>query len=501
MGQINSLDDVLNVLRRRLVLIVGISLIGAALSILYATSLPRIYETTAVIQIELSGLAENAAGQSPGARAKHRLNLITQQLMARGSLAAVIEELELFADTGLSDSERIDALRKAVRIEQILDAAEAWRPDAVPSGLSIRVRLDDPAQAALVANTFLERILAQNQARRRAQASQALDFFEGEAARVGEKIAALEAEIARFKQQNAASLPAGIAILRGQLASLSETELEIEREIIRLRTNGSRLREDVLNRQIAELQEQRDLVTRRIGAVETAIAAAPEVERALSGLSRELEQLQQQLGVITRRRAEAEMEAMLESSQVSERFEVLETALVPEYPVSPSRRKITAAGTLAFLALGLGLALLLEMLKPAIRTASQLEAELGVVPVVTIPDLGRRGHRRRPGAGHGRGGGLGWLLAAIAVLATGIWLALRRRLRPEQSAASIRARRAAISRRLQALREAAARNRQPPPKVPAALAVPVSSPVRLRRPRELARVRARPARAPAIGAP
>ncbi len=410
MGQFSTLDDVLGVLRRRLALIIGITFIGAALSLFYATSLPRQYETTAVLQVELSDLAASGAGQSPGARVKNRLNLITQQLMARESIRSVIEELGLFAASGLPQSEQIARLREAVGIEQIVDPGAAWRPDAVPSGLRITVRWGDPEQAATIANTFLERILRQSEARRRQQTSEALSFFESEAARVGEKIAALESEIAAFKQQNADALPESLAALRSQLATLRETELEIDRQIIGLQSNAGRLREDALARQVAELEQQKALVADRIARIEAALAAAPEVEREYSRLKRDLAQLQEQLGVITRRRAEAEMEQALESAQVSERFEVLEEALVPEYPVAPSRKKIAVAGTMLFLLLGAALALVLEVINPAIRTAAQMERELGVVPIVAIPDLARGG---RSGTWKRR---LAWLAAALAVL-------------------------------------------------------------------------------------
>ena len=421
MGQFDTLDDVIGVLRRRFALILGITLIGAALSLIYAGSLPRIYETTAIIQIELPNITENTGGQSAGSRAKHRLNLIKQQLMARGALESVVEELHLFSETGLSDFEKMDALRQSVTIAQIIDPADTWRPDAVPSGLLITVQFGDPDQAALIANTFLNRILTQSDERRQEQAGAALTFFESEAARVDAKIVETESEIATFKQENAASLPAGTSSLRDQLGSLKETELEIERQLIGLKTNSARVREDVLTRQISELEEQNNLVLQRISVLEAALAAAPEVERAFSQLSRQLEQLNEQFTIITRRRAEAEMGLMLESSQQSERFDVLEVALVPDYPVSPSRKKITLAGTALFFALGAGLAILLEVLNPSIRTSAQLERELGVVPIVTIPNLDDKSRSKSKTKGW-----LAWIAALLVGLGVVAYPILKR---------------------------------------------------------------------------
>ncbi len=408
MGQFDTFDDVVGVLRRRFALVLGIALIGTMVSVFYSGTLPRIYATSATIQIELPNIAGSTPGQSTGSRAKYRLNLIKQQLMTRGSLISVINDLNIFAATDLSDIEKAEALREAVSITQIIDAADAWRPDSVPSGLLIQVRLGDPEQAALTANTFLDRILLQSEERRQDQVNQALSFFESEATRVDTKINLLEGEIAEFKQENAVSLPTETTSLREQLASLKETELEIERQIIGLKSNSARVREDVLNRQISELEDQNKLVLNRISLIQAALSAAPQVEREFSRLSRELDQLQEQLSVITRRRAEAEMSSMLESSQQTERFEVLEAALVPVNPVSPSRKKITLAGTALFLALGAGLAILLELLNPAIRTPAQMEHALGIPPIVSIPKIG--------GSSHSKSGKRGWIIAVLVGL-------------------------------------------------------------------------------------
>lgn len=418
MGQFDTFDDIIGVLRRRFALILGITLIGAAVSIFYSSTLPRVYETSATIQIELPNVTGTAPGQSTGSRAKYRLNLIKQQLMARGNLIAVVDALDLFADTDLTSLEKMEGLRQAVSINQIIDAADAWRPDSVPSGLLIQVRLGNPEDAALTANTFLDRILSQSEERRQDQASQALFFFESEAIRVDAKISLLEGTIAEFKEANADSMPAGISALRDQLASLKETELEIERQIIGLKSNSGRVREDVRNQQIFELEEQNQLVADRIQIIQTALSAAPQVERDFSRLSRELDQLKEQLSVITRRRAEAEMGSMLESSQQTERFEILEAALVPLYPVSPNRKKIIIAGTALFLILGAGIAIFLELLNPSIRTPAQLERAMGIVPIVSIPVI--QGDRRIPK------GKLAWIIALLLGIGAVAWLIIQR---------------------------------------------------------------------------
>ena len=81
------------------------------------------------------------------------------------------------------------------------------------------------------------------------------------------------------------------------------------------------------------------------------------------------------------------MGQMMENSSQTESFLVLETALIPEHPIAPNRRKIVLAGTMLSAIIGLGLVLLLELRNPVIRTASQMERQLGLPPVVSIPNI------------------------------------------------------------------------------------------------------------------
>ena len=97
-------------------------------------------------------------------------------------------------------------------------------------------------------------------------------------------------------------------------------------------------------------------------------------------------------------------------------FEVLETALPPIYPVSGSRKKIAMVGGIASLMAGIGLAFVAEMMKPAIRTAAQMERVLGVRPVVVIPVVASRRERRIGGLRK---------LAGVAVVFTLIVAGLR----------------------------------------------------------------------------
>ena len=133
------------------------------------------------------------------------------------------------------------------------------------------------------------------------------------------------------------------------------------------------------------------------------------MERQLSQLEREMDRLKDQYSVITRGKAEAEMGQALQDRQAGGRYEVLETALVPENPMTSSRKKIAGIGAFASLLAGLMVALGLEVMNPAIRSQQQMERLLGIQPVVAIPVISNRRDRTW--------GGLKFLARALGILA------------------------------------------------------------------------------------
>ena len=422
MGPITSLRDIPRILRRQWRVVALILLIGLPLALNYALSQPRVYEATAVIQIEAAQVVERLTNQSGGTTSTinpdSELDLIEQQLMSRDNVVTVLDQFDLWADNH-SMTERVALLRQAVSIVKLIDPEQAWRPEVHPSGLVITVRLDDPQIAADVANVFLDRVLAEAVERTSGRTARTLEFLVSEETRLGTEIDALEYEYSQFQRENAGSLPAAIATQRTQLAGLIEARIAIEEQIIELENAAGQLLEEARERQADLLNQRLNLVAAAIDDLETAIAAAPEVQRQINAYEREITQLQGELEVITVGRAEAAMNQLLDSRNQAERFEVLETAIAPEFAVSASRRKIALAGGVLVALLALGAALAIEILDGRLRSPAQLERELGVTPVIAIPNL--RSQRQV------RGGRLMWvggIVAAVVViagLARGLW--------------------------------------------------------------------------------
>ncbi|MFP7674736.1 Wzz/FepE/Etk N-terminal domain-containing protein [Marivita sp. S0852] len=418
-----SFSEVLSALKRRMGLIILLTLLGCVISVGVALMKQPVYTAIAVVQIEDAQVTGTTStiGAPPATRssldASRTVRLIEQRVMSRGTLTEIMDTYDLFADDpSMTPTERVNAMRDSVLIEAIL-SGEAWQPNQTVSGMVIYVHLNDPETAAAVANNLLDRVLEEARIRSVDRAQFELDFFISEEAQIRESIIAAEAEIADFKTANAEVLPANITVLQGELTTLNGTLISLRQQILALETNSRRTRADALERQVNVLENQIDLIEDRIVEINGLLARAPTVERELVALERDLAQLNEQFTVISRRKADAEMSQSLEEQRQLARFEVLERAIAPVYATSRSKRSVAMLGAVVSLVVATGVAFALEMLNPPIRTASQMERALGVRPVISVPVLNT--HSPPPTKGKGKGQGLKFGLGVVAALILG----------------------------------------------------------------------------------
>ena len=401
MGPIYSLADFLDMVRRRIGVISFVFIAGCFASLYWALSQPHIYESAEVIQIEQPKIADSLAPSTVEGSSARRLQLIQQQLMARSSLTEIIEEFDLFRNlTGLRMSEKVDLLRRSVTINGVAATREGYADDGTIAVLTITARLDNAEQAQAVAHEFANRTRDLTAAQRREQTRETLEFFSAQEDQLIAEIARLDDEMAAYRSAHDISIEGTLEFVRSEIASLNDALLELDREIIATQLARSRIdrnaraatvakEEAELDGELASLGTQRDLLQERRAELAASIETSPEVESTLTKFQRRMEQLQGQLDVIATRRNEAEVGYSLESAARGERLITLEEARVPDFPVSMSRKKRAVMGAGAALMAGLALAFLLELRSPVIRTARQMERETGLVPVVSIPQVGR----------------------------------------------------------------------------------------------------------------
>lgn len=405
MGPIQTLPELFSWLRRRWPQIAILTFCGALLGIAAALNTPRIYSAIAVVQVINPVIPEDGTGTG-AATPTRRVQMIEQQLMSREVLLALGDRHGLFLDPPMSAADRLGLLRRSIRIEAVAAAQQGFTRDGSLSAILITTSLGDRHATAAVSNELAQAIVQQSATTRQERAQQAVRFFQQEEARLEASIAALDDEMAAYQARNEALMPGALTLRRDEMRRLEESRLQIERDIVQLQAELAALdarsaravtqrRMDELNAEIGRRTQEADLVALRIDDLNRVLQRVPEVERELAAMDRRMTQLQAQLTSAAERRRDAEVGQRIEVDQQSERFELLETALVPDYPVSRSRRTVATLGVMAGLMAGLVFAYLAEWANPVIRTAAQMERVLNLRPVISIPYDPPPAERRR----------------------------------------------------------------------------------------------------------
>jgi len=154
-----------------------------------------------------------------------------------------------------------------------------------------------------------------------------------------------------------------------------------------------RARIESSRREATRLQDQGQALAGRV-------QAAPGLESQLTELMRDYTTLQEGYMSLLKRSEEAKIAVRMEQRQIGEQFRILDGARLPERPVSPDRVRINLMGILGGLAVGLGLAALLEYRDTSFKTDDDIVTTLAlpvlaVIPVMTSASERRALRRRR----------------------------------------------------------------------------------------------------------
>jgi uncharacterized protein involved in exopolysaccharide biosynthesis len=119
------------------------------------------------------------------------------------------------------------------------------------------------------------------------------------------------------------------------------------------------------------------------------VAASGEVERGLRALERDVSVKAELVQALRRRFEQARVTADLAEQQAPERIKVIDRPVQPSAPTRPMPMLFAIAGLLGGLALGVGLAALLEIADTSVRRIRDLEALTGMPVLARLPRLAR----------------------------------------------------------------------------------------------------------------
>jgi polysaccharide biosynthesis transport protein len=155
---------------------------------------------------------------------------------------------------------------------------------------------------------------------------------------------------------------------------------------------------------LAALRQEQTLGS-EIDRLKQEIMASSSVAVQYSTLRGEVTSRRALLDQLVRRQSETDVAVGMEGGGESN-IRVVEKATVPSAPSQPSLQRSLLMGVGGGLLLGLGLALLLELLDRTVKSGAEVERLLGLPVLAVVPDVseeGRIGRYRRYGYGYGYG--------------------------------------------------------------------------------------------------
>ncbi|WP_288356385.1 sugar transporter [uncultured Cycloclasticus sp.] len=142
---------------------------------------------------------------------------------------------------------------------------------------------------------------------------------------------------------------------------------------------------DSTEREIKRLAANRIKLQEKLADYEKRVTETHQVKRAYDDLTRDYDNTLAKYKELRAKELQAELGENLESENKGESFTLIEPPTVAIKPEKPNRVKILAMGLVASLGVGLGLALLFEVLVGGVRGYKAISRILDEAPLVVVP--------------------------------------------------------------------------------------------------------------------
>ena len=133
------------------------------------------------------------------------------------------------------------------------------------------------------------------------------------------------------------------------------------------------------------LLQKRDYLKSKLEKMQQVLMVAPQVEKGYNDLLRERENIVKKYNQLKEKLLDAKLFQTQEEQQKGQTLTIIEEPIVPTHAEKASRRKVAIGGFFAGIILGLGFALLAEMLDPRLRGYQALAEATGLMPIIVIP--------------------------------------------------------------------------------------------------------------------
>ncbi len=436
--------------RRRKWIGIGIFLIIFVPASTFVFSLPKMYQASVTLAVSDTNGSGSAAGQG-----NIPLNAVTNQVLSRDNLEAIIAELKLFpkqrAKKTVSGSTLADVMRKNIKIEK----QETGDSRGMPQALSFTVSYNawDPETSAIVANRLAKSYQSTANSMRVDQALSKAEALSASMAVIRKKLEQQQAHIEKFSNAHVGELPqqqqvslATLGHLYNSLQVLQTRQLDaikqrsellkstnasgadlaqLEQKLYNLRLQYTDQYPDIvdLKKQIATLKSQQ-----ATGDAATNGGSADSTQSQLSSVNADLQKMQSEekkikskineyqnrleMLPLTSQRLEALNQTNSQTSDIyssllkqydqariaavtggkgSSPFSVLESALPPTAPIGPESLRIELMFLVLSAVIAVAAMAIVEKRDTSFHTLDELRQFTSVPILTTVPFIRGRG--------------------------------------------------------------------------------------------------------------
>ena len=169
--------------------------------------------------------------------------------------------------------------------------------------------------------------------------------------------------------------------------------------------------------ELEALQQKRDALNAFITAFRNRVALEPQMSAELARLRQEVETNRTLYSTFQSSRTSTQISEAVESTELGASIVVVEAAAKPLFPVRPNKAKILVMAVMLGLMVGGGGLLVTEFTDTSFRSVEEVERELGLKVLGTVPRFEKGGKFAVEGS---RRRALAWVAVSVAIIATSI---------------------------------------------------------------------------------
>jgi polysaccharide chain length determinant protein (PEP-CTERM system associated) len=206
--------------RKWLAIVVFTVPLAAAVSLIMF--LPNVYRSGATVLVDRQQVPESMVRPTVTSALETRLHTISQEILSRSRLEALINRFGLYADLRkrVSQEEVIDRMRKDIRLDLKSVKQDEYRGVTIAFTISYEGR--DPETVARVANTLASFYIEENLKVRERQAAGTSEFLKVQLTEVKKRLDQQEASVSEFKKKYLGELPQQMDANLGTIERLNQ---------------------------------------------------------------------------------------------------------------------------------------------------------------------------------------------------------------------------------------------------------------------------------------